>query len=262
MKKWIALALLTALTGCSSSSTTENTTPATPAPAAEPATEPAARETPPATEPTKTPEAAPSNAADKPAPATEPKPAATNAAKKTGANLKPGLYAHFETSLGNFTAELNEKEAPITVANFMGLANGTLEWTDMKTGEKHKKPYYDGLIFHRVIDGFMVQGGDPSGSGMGGPGFNIKDENNSLKHDKAGTLAMARTSLPDSAGSQFYITVDAQPGLDNKRPPYVVFGYVVEGLDNVLKIGKTPTGPGDRPLTPVVMKKIRVERVK
>jgi peptidyl-prolyl cis-trans isomerase A (cyclophilin A) len=262
MIKWIAFVLLAGLTACSSSTTTENTTPATPAPAAEPATEPAATAAPPATEPSKTPEAVPANAADKPAPAADTKTAANNAVKKTGANLKPGLYAHFETSLGNFTAELNEKEAPITVANFMGLANGTLEWTDMRTGEKHKKPYYDGLIFHRVIDGFMVQGGDPSGTGMGGPGFNIKDEYNSLKHDKAGTLAMARTTLPDSAGSQFYITVAPQPGLDGGRPPYVVFGYVVEGVDVVLNIGHVPTGPGDKPLKPVVMKKIRVERVK
>jgi peptidyl-prolyl cis-trans isomerase A (cyclophilin A) len=166
--------------------------------------------------------------------------------------------------MGNFTAELKEKEAPMTVANFMGLANGTVEWTDMRTGQKQKKPYYDGLTFHRIIDTFMIQGGDPTGTGMGGPGFNIKDEYNSLRHDKAGTLSMARTELPDSAGSQFYITVAPQPRLDGRRPPYVVFGYVIEGLDVVSKIGQVPTtgSPDDRPLTPVVMKKIRVERVK
>jgi peptidyl-prolyl cis-trans isomerase A (cyclophilin A) len=175
--------------------------------------------------------------------------------------LKPGLYAHFQTSLGNFTAELNEKAAPITVANFAGLANGTVEWTNPKNRQKEKKPYYDGLTFHRVIDNFMIQGGDPLGSGMGGPGFTIQDEYNTLKHDKAGVLAMARTSRPNSAGSQFYITVTATPFLDGQQPPYVVFGQVVDGVEVVKRIGKTPTAPGDRPLTPVVINKITIERV-
>ena len=163
--------------------------------------------------------------------------------------------------MGNFTAELNEKEAPITVANFAELAGGEKEFTDPKTGKPVKKPYYDGLIFHRVIDGFMIQGGDPLGTGTGGPGFTIKDEFNNLKHDEAGTLAMARTGAPDSAGSQFYITVAPTPFLDG-RPvaPYVVFGKIVEGLDVVLKIGKTPTVPGDRPVTPVVINKVTIER--
>jgi peptidyl-prolyl cis-trans isomerase A (cyclophilin A) len=176
--------------------------------------------------------------------------------------LKPGLYAHFETNLGNFTAELNEKEAPITTANFAGLASGTKEWTDPKSGQKVRKPYYDGLTFHRIIDGFMIQGGDPLGNGTGGPGFTIKDEYNNLKHDKPGVLAMARTGAPDSAGSQFYITVAAPTFLDGQRPPYVVFGQVIEGVDVVLKIGKTPTAPGDRPLQPVVINRIRIETVK
>jgi len=175
--------------------------------------------------------------------------------------LKPGLYAHFETSLGIFTAELNEKEAPGTVNNFAGLAAGTTEWIHPKTGDKQKKPYYDGLIFHRVIDGFMIQGGDPLGTGTGGPGFTIKDEFNSLKHDEVGVLAMARTQAPNSAGSQFYITVAPTPFLDGQKPPYVVFGKVVAGVDVVQKIGKTPTGPGDRPLTSVVMNQVRIERV-
>jgi peptidyl-prolyl cis-trans isomerase A (cyclophilin A) len=177
--------------------------------------------------------------------------------------MNPGLYAYFETSLGNFTAELNEKEAPIAVANFAGLANGTIEWTDPKTRQKEKKPYYDGVIFHRIIDGFMIQGGDPTGTGTGGPGFTIKDEYNGLKHDKTGTLAMARTQAPDSAGSQFYITVAPTPFLDGQRPPYVVFGQIVEGLDVVLKLGKVPTSgrPSDRPKDPPVIKKLRVERV-
>jgi peptidyl-prolyl cis-trans isomerase A (cyclophilin A) len=164
--------------------------------------------------------------------------------------------------LGNFTAELNEKEAPITVANFTELAGGEKEFTDPKTGKPVKRPYYDGLIFHRVIDGFMIQGGDPLGSGRGGPGFTIKDEVNKLKHDKAGVMAMARTPAPNSAGSQFYITVTATPFLDGQQPPYVVFGQVTEGIDVVLKIGKTPTEPGDRPITPVVINKLTIERVK
>jgi peptidyl-prolyl cis-trans isomerase A (cyclophilin A) len=163
--------------------------------------------------------------------------------------------------MGNFTAELSEKEAPITVANFAGLASGTIEWTHPQTGKKQKAPYYDGIIFHRVIDNFMIQGGDPLGAGTGGPGFTIKDEFNNLKHDKAGVLAMARTSQPNSAGSQFYITVTATPFLDGQKPPYVVFGQVIEGVEIVQKIGKTPTAPGDRPRTPVVINKITIERV-
>ena len=175
--------------------------------------------------------------------------------------MKPGLYAHFQTTLGDFTAELNEKEAPVTVANFAGLASGSVEWTHPKSGQKQRTPYYDGIIFHRVIDNFMIQGGDPTGTGTGGPGFTIKDEFNALKHDKAGVLAMARTPRPNSAGSQFYITVTATPFLDGQQPPYVVFGQVIEGVDVVQKIGKTPTAPGDRPITPVVINKVTIERV-
>ena len=264
MKKWIAFALLAGLAACSGS-TTETTVPAeTPAPATEPVPEPPPAEPPAAAAATDASKEAPAAApaGNKAPPKADTKPA-DKAATTTGANLKPGLYAHFETSMGNFTAELNEKEAPITVANFAGLAGGTLEFTDPKTGQKQKKAYYDGLNFHRIIDGFMIQGGDPLGNGTGGPGFTIKDEFNNLKHDKAGTLAMARTEAPDSAGSQFYITLAATPFLDGRRvAPYVVFGQVTEGLDVVLKLGKVPTAPGDRPLQPQVIKKVRIERVK
>jgi len=174
--------------------------------------------------------------------------------------LNPGVYANFETSMGNFTAELYEKDAPVTVANFIGLAEGTKDWTDPKTNMVVKgKHLYDGLIFHRVIDGFMIQGGDPLGTGFGGPGFKIKDEIK-LKHEKAGTLAMANSG-PNSAGSQFYITVAPQPGLDAQRA-YTVFGQVVSGLDVVLAIGKVKTGAQDRPVTPVTIKKVTIERVK
>ena len=175
-------------------------------------------------------------------------------------NLKPGVYATFQTSMGTFTAELFEKDAPITVANFIGLAEGTKDWTDPKTGAVMKgKPIYDGLIFHRVIDGFMIQGGDPAGNGSGGPGFKIKDEIK-LKHDTEGTLAMANAG-PNTAGSQFYVTVAPQPGLDSAHA-YTVFGHVVSGMDVVKAIGKVKTGAGDRPVTPVVIKKATIERVK
>jgi|SRR5688572_1120035 len=267
MKKWIALVLLAGLAACSSN-TPDKTEPAeTPAPAATPAPEPPPAEPPPAPapEPAKdAPKAAPAAAAtDKAAPKADAK-TANKPTATTGANLnkKPGLYAHFDTSMGKFTAELNEKEAPIASANFAGLASGEKEWTDPKTGQKQKKPYYDGLIFHRVIDGFMIQGGDPLGTGTGGPGFTIKDEYNTLTHKEVGTLAMARTGAPDSAGSQFYINVASTPFLDGQRPPYVVFGKVTEGIDVVLSIGKVRTAPGDRPIEPVVIKTIKIERVK
>ncbi|HLQ78702.1 MAG TPA: peptidylprolyl isomerase [Terriglobia bacterium] len=174
--------------------------------------------------------------------------------------LNPGVYAHFETSMGNFTAELYEKDAPVTVANFIGLASGTKDWKDPKTGATMKgKPIYDGLIFHRIIEGFMIQGGDPMGTGFGGPGFAIKDEIK-LKHEKAGALAMANSG-PNSAGSQFYITVAPQPGLDSQHA-YTVFGQVTTGLDVILAIGKVRTGANDRPVTPVTIKKVTIERVK
>jgi peptidyl-prolyl cis-trans isomerase A (cyclophilin A) len=173
--------------------------------------------------------------------------------------LNPGVYANFETSMGNFTCELFEKDAPITVANFIGLASGTKDWRDAKGATMKGKPLYDGLIFHRIIDGFMIQGGDPAGNGTGGPGFAIKDEIK-LKHEKAGTLAMANAG-PNTAGSQFYITVAPQPGLDQAHA-YTVFGQVVSGLDVVLAIGHVKTGANDRPVTPVVIKKVSIERVK
>jgi len=260
MKKLIAIALLAGLTACTSKTDSPpDTKPATPA-----------------TEPAKAAEATPPPAEPKPAePAKAPdtaKPADAKPADKPApppANKGGRLLAHFQTNMGKFTAELNEKEAPGTVESFVGLASGTKEWTDPKNGTKQKKPYYDGLTFHRVIgsrkmppDGFMIQGGDPLGNGTGGPGFTIKDEYNNLKHDKPGTLAMARTGAPDSAGSQFYVTLGAPGFLDGQHPPYVVFGQVIEGLDVVKKIGEVPTDPSDKPVTPVVINKITIERVK
>jgi cyclophilin family peptidyl-prolyl cis-trans isomerase len=150
-------------------------------------------------------------------------------------------HARFETTLGNFTVELFESQAPKTVANFVKLA-----------GEK----FYDGLIFHRVIDGFMIQGGDPSGTGRGGPGYQFADEfHPELKHSGEGILSMANSG-PNTNGSQFFITLAPTPHLNNR---HTVFGQVTEGMDVVRQIGKAPTKPGDRPSPDVVMKKVTIE---
>ena len=172
--------------------------------------------------------------------------------------LNPGTYAKFETTLGNFTVELFEDKVPVTVGIFTGLVEGTKEWKHPKTGETHTKPYYDGIIFHRVIEGFMIQGGDPLGQGYGGPGFQFKDEfHPDLRHDQAGILSMANAG-PNTNGSQFFVTLAATPHLDRR---HTVFGRVVEGLDVVHAIGRTPVDGQDRPKTPVVMNKVTIERV-
>jgi peptidyl-prolyl cis-trans isomerase A (cyclophilin A) len=168
------------------------------------------------------------------------------------------LYAHFTTSDGNFTVRLFDAETPNTVANFAGLADGTKEWTDPRTGRKVKQPYFDGTIFHRVIAGFMIQGGDPLGQGTGGPGYTFADEfDPKLRHTKAGILSMANRG-PNTNGGQFFITLAATPWLDDKHS---VFGEVVEGMDVVKKIGTTPTSkPGDRPLKPITVESVRIEK--
>jgi len=156
--------------------------------------------------------------------------------------MKPGTYARFETSMGNFTVELFEAQVPNTVGNFVKLA---------------EKNFYDGVIFHRVIDGFMIQGGDPTGTGRGGPGYQFADEiHPQLKHSSEGILSMANAG-PNTNGSQFFITLVPTPHLDGR---HTVFGKVAEGMDVVKKIGKTPTRAGDRPVTDVVMKSVRIER--
>ena len=169
-----------------------------------------------------------------------------------------GLYAIFETSQGNIVIRLLEKEAPKTVANFVGLADGSKEFTNEKSGAKEKRPFYDGLVFHRVIPNFMIQGGCPHGSGMGGPGYKFADEfHPSLKHDKAGKLSMANAG-PNTNGSQFFITVAATPWLDNK---HAIFGEVIEGQDVADKISKLPRDSNDRPRQAVTMQRVRIERV-
>jgi peptidyl-prolyl cis-trans isomerase A (cyclophilin A) len=168
------------------------------------------------------------------------------------------LHALFTTTEGNFKVRLFDAEAPNTVANFAGLAEGTKEFTDPKTGQKTKRPFYDGLIFHRVIDGFMIQGGDPLGTGTGGPGYKFADEfSPKLRHTKPGLLSMANAG-PNTNGSQFFITLAATPWLDNKHS---IFGEVVEGMDVIEKIGRTATSkPADRPLKPISIQTVKIQR--
>jgi peptidyl-prolyl cis-trans isomerase A (cyclophilin A) len=167
------------------------------------------------------------------------------------------LQAHFTTTEGSFTVRLFEEEVPNTVANFAGLAEGTKEWTDPKSGQKVKRPFFDGLIFHRVIASFMIQGGDPLGTGMGGPGFKFDDEfHPKLRHSKAGILSMANSGR-NTNGSQFFITLAATPWLDNKHS---VFGEVVEGMDVIEKIGSTKTASGDRPVKPIAIQSVKITR--
>lgn len=147
----------------------------------------------------------------------------------------------FETNHGTFKAEMFEDEAPATAGNFLKLA---------------RDGFYDGIVFHRVIEGFMIQGGDPTGTGRGGPGYQIDDEfAPGLKHTEEGTFSMANAG-PNTGGSQFFITLAATPWLDGK---HAIFGKVVEGMDVVRKIGKVDTGAMDRPREDVVMEKVTVE---
>ena len=171
--------------------------------------------------------------------------------------LSSGLYARVTTTAGTFTLRLHEKEVPNPVANFVGLAEGTREWTHPGTGKKHTTPYYNGTIFHRVIEGFMIQGGDPLGQGTGGPGYNFADEfDSALRHDKAGILSMANAG-PNTNGSQFFITLAPTPHLDDRHS---VFGEIVEGMDVISAIGSTQTGQNDRPTTDIVIETIDIER--
>jgi len=167
------------------------------------------------------------------------------------------VYAEFITTEGNFTVRLFDQEAPKTVENFVGLAEGTREWTDPRTNKKVSQPYYDGIIFHRVIDGFMIQGGDPLGQGIGGPGYSFPDEfHPKRRHDKAGILSMANRG-PNTNGGQFFITLAPTPHLDDRHS---VFGEVVEGMDVVRAIGRTPTGRGDRPINDITIQQVRITR--
>src|SRR5499427_6386985 len=161
------------------------------------------------------------------------------------------VFAHFTTSEGDFTAQLFDAETPNTVANFTGLAEGTKEWTDPRSGRKVKQPYYNGTVFHRVIADFMIQGGDPLGQGTGGPGYTFADEfHPKLRHDRPGLLSMANRG-PNTNGGQFFITLVPTPWLDNKHS---VFGTIGDGMAVVPKMGSTQTSkPGDRPLKPITI---------
>jgi peptidyl-prolyl cis-trans isomerase A (cyclophilin A) len=192
-----------------------------------------------------------------PAPAAE---AAAPAASAT--NFGPGTYAHFTTTKGDFTVRFLDQDAPKTVANFVGLATGRTAWKDPRTKAMVHRPYYSNVLFHRVIPNFMIQGGDPAGTGMGGPGYEFADEISSKhRHDKPGIMSMANHG-PNTNGGQFFITVAPYPSLDGH---YSIFGEVVEGLENVIAISKVPrsmVGPDkDRPITPVVIKTVRIEKV-
>ena len=166
-------------------------------------------------------------------------------------------FAKFNTSEGDFKVRLFDDQAPKTVANFVGLAEGTKEFIDPKSRTKVTRPFYNGLIFHRVIDGFMIQGGCPMGNGMGGPGYQFADEfGPGLRHDREGLLSMANAG-PNTNGSQFFITLAPTGWLDNK---HAVFGEVIEGLDVIRRIGKTKTGASDRPAKDIVVNSVTIER--
>ena len=165
------------------------------------------------------------------------------------------VSATFKTSLGQFTCRLFAKECPMTVGNFVGLATGQSPWTNRQGQKMQGTPLYRGAIFHRVIANFMIQGGDPEGTGRGGPGYQFSDEIvSSLKHNKPGILSMANAG-PDTNGSQFFITDVPTPHLDGK---HTVFGEVTSGLDIVQKIARVPCDGNDRPKTPVTIENIDI----
>ncbi len=191
------------------------------------------------------------------------KPSTAAAAQKQSLKTNAGTYARFETSMGNFSVKLMPEKSPKTVANFVGLAEGKIDTLTGRPGKS--KPYYDGVTFHRVIPNFMIQGGDPTGTGTGGPGYKIPDEfDPTFKFNRAGIMAMANSGVPNSAGSQFFITVAPYQSLNGKYTP---FGEVVSGLDVVKKISAVKTTgprgtPANRPLTPVVIKRVTIENVR
>jgi peptidyl-prolyl cis-trans isomerase A (cyclophilin A) len=176
------------------------------------------------------------------------------------AELPPGLYAEIDATMGRITCRLLPSEAPKTVENFVALATGKKAWTDPRDQKEKHTPFYTGLTFHRVIKNFMIQAGDPLGTGEGGPGFSIDDEvSPNLHFDKPGKLAMAKRSFPNSAGSQFFITTAPAPWLEGK---YAIFGEVVEGQDVADKISQLATGEDDKPTAPVTIQTIVIRRVR
>jgi peptidyl-prolyl cis-trans isomerase A (cyclophilin A) len=173
--------------------------------------------------------------------------------------LAAGTYAVFNTTEGKITVKLFEAVAPKTVANFIALAEGGKEWAHPTTRAKSTDKLYDGTIFHRVIPDFMIQGGDPAGTGMGGPGYRFEDETAGSPHkfDKPGKLAMANSG-PNTNGSQFFITIAPTTWLTGK---HTIFGEVVLGQDIVNKISLVPRNHQDKPHKPVVLESVTIERV-
>jgi peptidyl-prolyl cis-trans isomerase A (cyclophilin A) len=183
--------------------------------------------------------------------------AVSNCFAAESADKKGPLYATLKTTMGDIVVQLFDDKAPKTVANFVSLATGTREWIDPKTQEKVKRPLYNGTIFHRVIPGFMIQGGDPIGNGTGGPGYRFEDEfNPDLRHTKGGILSMANAG-PNTNGSQFFITLAPTLHLDNRHS---VFGAVVKGEEVVVAIGNVQRNPNDRPVKDVVLKEVVITR--
>ena len=167
------------------------------------------------------------------------------------------VSATLHTSEGPIEIELFDERVPTTVENFVGLATGDTSWEDPESGNQREDPLYDDLVFHRVIDGFMIQTGDPTGTGRGGPGYTFDDEfHPELRHDGPGTVSMANRG-PDTNGSQFFITLAAQPHLDDK---HAVFGEVTSGMDVVEAIGEVPTDGNDKPQTPVQLERVEIDR--
>lgn len=173
-----------------------------------------------------------------------------NVDKETYEGLKDGLYANLQTTQGNLIVKFEDKKSPVTVANFVGLAEGKI---DNKAKAKGV-PFYDGTIFHRVIKDFMIQGGDPQGTGMGDPGYKFEDEKNDLKHTGKGILSMANSG-PNTNGSQFFITEIATPWLDGK---HTIFGEVVKGDDVIDKIANVEKGAQDKPKIDIVLEKVSI----
>ena len=232
--------------------------------AAQTPTPPARRGTPPpTTAKPATPPAKPATPAAKPAaPAARGTAATATPAPTLPPGTPPGTYAIFTTTKGSFTARLFPEDAPKTVANFVGLATGKKAWKNPRTGAMWSRPYYNNVLFHRVIPQFMIQGGDPLGTGMGGPGFTIPDEiSPKYKFTRAGLLAMANTGQPNTGGGQFFITVAPYPSLNGH---YTVFGEIIDGLPNVIAISQVPRGgpEGSRPVTPITMKTVTRQTVK
>jgi len=173
-----------------------------------------------------------------------------NLDKQAYNQLQDGIYANLKTTKGNLLVKFNDEESPVTVANFVGLAEGKIENSAKKKGQ----PFYDGTIFHRVIKDFMIQGGDPQGTGMGDPGYKFDDEKNDLKHSGKGILSMANSG-PNTNGSQFFITEVATPWLDGK---HTVFGKVIKGEETIDEISNVEKDPRDKPNTDIILESVKV----